>query len=306
MSLFVSAWIDQGEIDALLSGEAESSHDALLASGQAMRSPGTDANLVSRIRTALPAVLAMDLSDVEDGAQAAAAEAGGLLEAPERGPLSTETAYAVALLRDDLESLLAALTIAIMMVPPDAADEETLVEADRIRCVLADLGEVLDLAAEPHLETLARLTRQAAAPEALAELVSVGPNPWWVELADPRARARWRNVPDVLAALREQTERLAAGAGEAGAVNVELRLQGDLRLKILAQAAGQPHVHLLGPLTEQGPPVILEWGTGPGTLESVEFARQAGIYAAATAPSLLEAAWLAVRRGDQRWNLLDS
>lgn len=263
-------WIDREPVEGVLSGDADETYESLLASGHLLRLPRDLSELRAGLRRVLPALLRSgDLYDVQDGADQCAVAAQDVLvrldedadaKLPVGSRIAAEYVVALALHRDDLESVRHGFEAAFLRVEIDGIDEDRLALIEGTSARLRQLCETIDVRVEPLLSALLRRARWIEPPQQLSAMLSGGPNPWWLELADPRVRSRWRPARPSLPTLQQHRARVAAATGDAESAEIALEQGG--KLSIILPHGAPPEVALLLPEGVTGTPVVLRWLVG--------------------------------------------
>ena len=177
-------WLDTADLDPARADL----YEGWLAAGKVMRCAAASPALRSEATEVVPALLERGgLWQVTDQCNAEAERALEILERlaaqEEQDPLEV---YELALLRDDLQSV--ALSISSVLVNALDAEPALREQADLAARQVKDLCQAVDRQARPRMERVwvRRRALSEPPPGELTDMVAAcGPNPWWLELADP-------------------------------------------------------------------------------------------------------------------------
>ena len=270
-------WLDTADLDPARADL----YEGWLAAGKVMRCAAASPALRSEATEVVPALLERGgLWQVTDQCNAEAERALEILERlaaqEEQDPLEV---YELALLRDDLQSV--ALSISSVLVNALDAEPALREQADLAARQVKDLCQAVDRQARPRMERVwvRRRALSEPPPGELTDMVAAcGPNPWWLELADPLLAEPLLAEPllaepllaepllaePLLAATRPLVDdRLAAGSGALELAVV--RLQRGATLRITRTARGEIELVVRDPEgVLEATTAQLSWDTGDG------------------------------------------
>ena len=212
------SWISGDTLRGLLTGAPEHPIEAVTLAGHVLRASRVSPSLRKDVRRALGGLLrGAGLAAIEEHGDMQVAWVEGCLEDIAReDPGQTARVSVIALMkaRHDLEALRAVLSAAFWIDPP--LSDEALVT---VRWQLDDLtwrAEALDREVLPRLDGLRAIVCQppvtddeARLEPLLVDAVSLGTNPWWLDLLD----SGLRGVPRLAA--------LSATVGLAGTMDAD-------------------------------------------------------------------------------------
>ncbi|MFO0651474.1 MAG: hypothetical protein U0326_34950 [Polyangiales bacterium] len=311
----IQAWISAEQLALLLGdtrltlreGESGTLVDLAVLAGRVLRARATLAGLAREVRLAVPRLL--DTAERFDALVEAAwsdAEAADSLCEVLAEAIDEDTAMALVDLRDDLESLRRAVTVALVAEPEDAPPV-----AEATRATLAQLAGRIDRAAEPLLTSLVAWSAGAGEPRPWMLECLDAPNPWWLDLVDPvmrAARALARRAPR----RRPMGERFFTAsvgrASDATAVAMAVTAVDDNAVEIKVRPADDGfHVTLVHPPVDadvgRGFTLVWETAEAPATLT---FSHDADLdlYEAQAPASLGLAVAMILVQDDRVWELV--
>jgi hypothetical protein len=176
-------WADPATLTSLLGDPPTGDVDTLVLGGRLLRLFGLPPPLHRRVRAAVRALTTViDPGDLEIQAMVLAEEIDrALVEVAEGRVPDAAGAFGLALLRDDLASLHAALAAAVLGGDPDGDRTAAL---DLLGASLGAWSRDLDARARPVVPRLQEACRDAdGPPPELVDLLAWDPGAWWPGLA---------------------------------------------------------------------------------------------------------------------------
>ncbi len=191
------SWIDGETLQGMLAGDPEHPIEALTLAGRLLLATRVSPSLRKDSRRALAGLLhGVGLSAIEEHGETAAAWLDGCLAdiaAQDDDPPARVSVIALMKARHDLEALRAVLSAAFWIDPP--LTDEALVT---VRWQFDDLtwrAEALDREVLSRLDGFRRIVARPPATDdearmepMLLDAISLGANPWWLDLLDPALR----------------------------------------------------------------------------------------------------------------------
>lgn len=290
-------WADSDSANALFDPDSLPTleFDAICLAGKLLRARSSSTKLVTSVREHLVRHSShFQASGIEPWAVQTVSEARDIAERLESTKSTLESAkegeagriYSLALLRDDLEALRHALAAVFVSLRNEKTEllQNLKHSADHLAELARDLDEDLEPFADRFRDRLLELGEPV--PAELLDMVSNGPNPWWLQIVEPAP------------AKQQVAIKLAASSTR------QLRFEGGISFDIIAEGKGKVKL-LLRASNEITLPLTLVW-IEDGELKEIQLIEEVkDVPVAIVSDSILSNTSLVLRGATQSWGLAD-